>query len=520
MVTTRLGADSIGRAFGPVQALDDVTFSARERTIHALLGENGAGKTTLIRSLSGLDQPTRGSVIVDGKPVRFSGPRDAFDAGIAVVQQELALSPDLTLLENLVLGIEPTTGIRVDWREAQERARALANSIGATIPWNRRAADVEVGTLQQTEIVRCLFRGANTLIFDEPSAVLAPSQIEGLLNLLRSLRNQGNTIIIITHKLDEALAVADDVTVLRGGKVVHSQPAEGLDAAKLATLIVGDSLPPQRTDRHAELGDVILEVADLVIPGRQTTVGPIDLEVRSGEILGIAGVAGNGQEDLVESLIGLRAPVRGSVTVDRDDLTRSSVARRRAAGMSYISSDRRNEGLSVTESLIDNVVTGMHRRAPLARHGWLSPSASKRWAADVLTRFNVRFGQTTDPAASLSGGNQQKLVFGREMSLSPKLLIAAQPTRGVDIRGIRELHDVMLSARDEGVAIVLMSQELDELIAMSDRVLVMYHGAAVGFFDPADPDAKSKIGGAMLGGREHAYAEGTSSIDNTGGDAP
>lgn len=518
MATTRLGADRVGRAFGPVQALDGVTFSARERTIHALLGENGAGKTTLIRSLSGLDRPTSGSVIVDDERVRFSGPRAAFDAGIAVVQQELALSPDLTLLENLVLGIEPMKGIRIDWGAAEDRAQSLAESIGATIPWGRRAGDVEVGTLQQTEIVRCLFRGANTLIFDEPSAVLAPSQIEGLLVLLRSLREQGNTIIIITHKLDEALAIADDVTVLRGGKVVHSQPAEGLETDRLATMIVGDSLPPQRTDRRTAPGDIVLDVADLVIPGRQTSVGPVDLEVRSGEIVGIAGVAGNGQEDLIESLIGLREPVSGSVTVDGIDLTRAPVSQRRGAGMSYISSDRRHEGLSVTESLVDNIIVGMHRRAPLAKKGWLSPSASRKWANDVLVRFKVRFGQSSDPAAALSGGNQQKVVFGREMSLSPKLLVAAQPTRGVDIRGIRELHDVMLAARDEGVAIVLMSQELDELIAMSDRVLVMYHGVPAGFFEPDDPDAKGKIGRAMLGGRDHAYADGAAGAHTSGGD--
>lgn len=506
MAITRLGADGVGRTFGPVHALDDVTFAAREQTIHALLGENGAGKTTLIRSLSGLDQPTSGSVIVDDEPVQFSGPRDAFAAGIAVVQQELALSPNLTLLENLVLGVEPTKGGSIDWAGARQRAEELAESIGARIPWGRRAADVEVGTLQQTEIVRCLFRGANTLIFDEPSAVLAPSQIEGLLNLLRSLREQGNTIIIITHKLDEALAVADDVTVLRGGKVVHSQPAKGLDREQLATMVVGDSLPQQRTERVDSPSDVVLGVSELVVAGRQTTVGPVSFEVRTGEVLGLAGVAGNGQEDLVEAIMGLRPAAGGNVTVSGKNLTRASVARRRRAGISYISSDRRGEGLSITESLIENTVVGMHRRAPLAKHGWLAPAACKRWAEDILGRFNVRFGKATDPAASLSGGNQQKMVFGREMSLEPRLLVAAQPTRGVDIRGIRELHDVMLAARDDGVAIVLMSQELDELLAMSDRVLVMYHGNPAGIFDPADADAKVRIGRAMLGGEQHAFA--------------
>ncbi len=499
MTPIRLGADRIGRTFGPVTALDGVSFAARPQTIHALLGENGAGKTTLIRCLSGLDAPDSGSVVVNGEPVQFKGPRDAFAAGIAVVQQELALSPHLTLLENLVLGMEPTRAGRIDWRAARTRAVEIATSIGATIPWQRQAGDVEIGTLQQLEIIRSIFRGADTLILDEPSAVLAPSQIEGLLRLLTRLRDAGNTIVIITHKLEEALAVADDVTVLRGGTVVSSGPAIGLDRPSLSRLIVGDDINQVRAARTTVVGDPVLRASAVTTPGRHQVVGPVDFEVCAGEILGIAGVAGNGQEDLIEAVVGLRSVATGEINIEGRNVTALPVADRRASGMSYISPDRRSEGLSIDQPLVDNVIIGRHRHSPIARWGWLSPTRARQATEEVLTRFHVRHGSVTDPASSLSGGNQQKVVFGRELSLSPQVLIAAQPTRGVDIRGNHDLHEALIAERDKGCAIVLMSQELDELMTLSDRVLVMCHGLVTGVFDPDEPDAKAHIGQAMLG---------------------
>lgn len=498
MVSTRLGTREVSRSFGSVRALVDVTFAVVPGTIHALLGENGAGKTTLIRSLSGLDHPDTGTIVSSDRPVRFAKPTDAFAAGVAVVQQELALSPGLTLLENLVLGIEPTRYGRVQWNAARRRAEDLADSIGARIPWTTPASDTDVGTRQQVEIVRCLFRGADTLIFDEPSAVLAPSQIDALLGQLTRLRDSGNTIVLITHKLDEALAVADDITVLRAGRVVDSKPVGSVDRDGLSRMIVGESLPPDRHPRSSRPGAPVVILRDVELQGRRQPVGPVDLEVRSGEILGVAGVAGNGQDELAEALIGLRPVRRGQITLDDSDITASSVAVRRGRGMSFISADRRHEGLTVTEPLVDNVIIGCHRRAPLARHGWLSHRRARRYAAEVLARFNVRFGSIGDPALSLSGGNQQKLVFGREMTLQPRVLIAAQPTRGVDVRGIQELHRVLADARDDGVAIVLVSQELDELIALCDRILVMYRGSPNGQFDPADPKVRTQVGAAML----------------------
>lgn len=508
----RLGADRVSRSFGPVQALSEVSFVARGQTIHALLGENGAGKTTLIRSLSGLDHPDSGSVLVDGSPVRLKGPNDAFAAGIAAVQQELALSPDLTMLENLVLGMEPTRGGRIDWKDAQRRGQELGQSIGAEIPWRRRASEVEVGTRQQLEIVRCLFRGADTLILDEPSAVLAPSQVENLLDLLRRLRDRGNTIVLITHKLEEVLAVADDVTVLRGGRVVHSQSTAGLDRGALSRLVVGDDISQVRTVRASDVGEAVLEVDGVCTSGRQTPVGPVSFAVRSAEILGIAGVAGNGQDELIEALVGLREVNAGRITLRGQEITRDSVAERRQSGIGYISADRRHEGLSITESLVENSVIGRHRNPPVSRGIQFSRSAARKSAQSVLGRFQVRYGSIDDPASSLSGGNQQKVVVGRELATAPTFLVAAQPTRGVDVRGIQDLHRELLKGRDDGLAIVLMSQELDELVALSDRVLVMYHGEVRGIFDPELPGAKQRIGRAMLGTRGEA-SDGRSAHD-------
>ncbi|MGO1973623.1 MAG: ABC transporter ATP-binding protein [Propionibacteriaceae bacterium] len=499
MTSMRLGADGISRRFGPTVALDRVSFGAERGHIHALLGENGAGKTTLIRALSGLDQPDDGTVLVDGEPTRFKGPRDAFTAGIAVVQQELALSPHLTMLENLVLGIEPVRRGRIDWKGARRRAEEIAESIGAEIPWHRQCTDVPIGARQQLEIVRALYRGADTLILDEPSAVLAPSQIEGLLDLLRKLRDQGTTIILITHKLEEVLAVADAVTVLRGGHVVHSQADVDLNRTELAELVVGEHITTATNQRSAVAGDVVLTARGLLVRGRQQSVGPMDLEVRAGEILGIAGVAGNGQDDLVEAIVGVRPILAGTLSLAGDDITHSPVDRRRAAGIGYISADRKEEGLSVTESLADNVVLGGHRTPPVGRGGRYFARRARAQAAEVLAAHSVRHGSVTDPASTLSGGNQQKVVVGRELSFEPAVLVAAQPTRGVDVKGIRDLHRELLAARDRGVAIVLMSQELDELQALCDQIIVMHAGVRNGTFDPDETGARQLIGAAMLG---------------------
>lgn len=503
--TSRLATRNLGREFGSVRALECVTVDFRKGTIHALLGENGAGKTTLIRALSGLDRPDYGTVLIDGEPLELSSPNDAFDHGVAVVQQELALCPDLTLLENLVLGNEPMSRGRIDWRAARRRANEIAASIGVDIQWNRRAGDTVVATLQQVEIIRCLFRGADTLLLDEPSAVLAPSQVKKLLELLTRLQAEGTTIVLITHKLEEALSVCDDVTVLRGGRVVHTGQVAELGREELARYVVGDDVPSLVQSENREFGPEVLKLDEATVNGRNQRIGPIDLSVRQGEVVGVAGVAGNGQDELMEAVVGLRVLSSGRMYMDQQDVSEHQVGQRRSRGLGYISADRRQEGLSVTEPLVDNVVFGNHRQRPITRRWWMSRTTMKSTAEDVLEHYRVRYGRTSDPASSLSGGNQQKAVFGRELTRSPRLLVASQPTRGVDIKGINELHTHLLSHRDAGCAILLMSQELDELLTLSDRILVMFRGQLVESVDGNDPSARERIGRAMLG-REEAPA--------------
>lgn len=508
MTKVRLGAAGVTRRFDTVLALDDVTLSVTSGEIHALLGENGAGKTTLIRTLSGLDHPDEGSVVVDDDRVKFAGPRDAFAAGIGVIQQEFALSPQLTMLENLVLGMEPTRGARIDWAAARNRGEEIAESIGAIIPWDEPAHNVAVGSRQQLEIVRVIYRGADTLILDEPSAVLAPSQIDKLLGLLKALRDSGKTIVFITHKLDEVRAVADRVTVLRGGRVVTTQRTSTLDREELAELVVGERVTEARNARDGNVGaSVVLDARDVRLPGRQREVGPVSLEVRQGEVLGLAGVAGNGQDELLEALAGVRPITAGTVTLNGREISRAPVDVRRSAGLGYVSADRKGEGLSVTESLVTNVTMGRHRAAPVCPRRMFRPRRARELAVDVLDRYGVRYGGPGDPASALSGGNQQKVVVARELALEPTVLLAAQPTRGVDVKGIRDLHAELLNARDRGVAVLLLSQELDELLAVADRVMVMYSGQLNGTFDPGDPDALRRIGAAMLGSTSTAAAK-------------
>lgn len=496
---SRLATKELVRVFGTTRALDHVSVNFRKQSIHALLGENGAGKTTLIKALSGLEPPDAGIILVDESPVELKNPNDAFKHGVAVVQQELAMCPNLTLLENLVLGNEPMNFGRIDWQSAHRRAEMIAESIGVSIQWNSRAGDNVVGTLQQVEIIRCLFRGADTLLLDEPTAVLAPSQIKGLLDLLVRLKQNGNTIILITHKLAEALSVSDDVTVMRSGRVVHTGPANELSREELARHVVGDSIPRLARPKTQDFGNEMLKLNEAVIRGRHQQIGPISFALHEGEAVGVAGVAGNGQDELMEAVVGLRGLASGRIYLNGEDITKRSVKERRERGLSYISADRRHEGLSVTESLVDNVALGNHWKRPLTHGLLMSRSGMKSFAERTLDSFNVRYRSPTDPASSLSGGNQQKLVFGRELSGSPRLLVASQPTRGVDIKGIHELHTHLLRQRNESRAILLMSQELDELLTLCDLILVIFRGQIVEAVPVSDSRARDRIGNAMLG---------------------
>ena len=480
-------------------ACDRVDFAASPGSIHGIVGGNGAGKTTLMRILQGLEQPDAGRVIVDDVPVVLADPAAAFARGIGMVHQEFMLVDSLTLLENLILGREPARCGVIDRASALAAAERLAASAGVQLDWDATVAEAPVHLRQTVEILRLLYRGADVLIFDEPTSVLAPQQVHDLLALLRHLRDEGRTILFISHKLDEVLAVADRITVLRAGRVVATTTPAQTDVASLAQLMVGEAVAPPRRAHVTARGAAVLSVhalGALDARGVRRLIG-IDLDVHPGEIVGIAGVGGSGQDELVTALVGLRRAVAGTIVLDGANVTGASVASRRRAGLGYVSADRAHEGLSQQASISDNVLAGRHRDAPFARHGVLHPSVVRAHVAKVLALFSVMHGDAADPVGSLSGGNQQRVAIARELDRAPRLLVAAQPTRGVDIAGTAFIHARILAYRDAGGAVLLVSEELDQLLALADRILVLYRGRLGGTVEGARADPV-RIGRMML----------------------
>ena len=507
-VTIRIGADGLCKAYGAVEANRDITLGVRPGEIHAIVGENGAGKSTLMRCLQGIERPDSGTVVVDDRPVRFSQPQQALNLGIGMVHQEFMLAPDLTLLENLVLGDEPVrvslgAASRIDWGDARASGEALATQAGVKIDWDRHAGGAPVHVQQFVEILRLLRRGTRILILDEPTAVLAPQQVDDLFNLLRRLRDGGTTILFISHKLREVMALADHVTVLRRGEVTYQAALADTDVDTIASYIVGgaDTVaePQHRQTKPPADAPAMLAVNGLSVPSvyKSQPLSRVDLAVRRGEIVGLAGVAGNGQDELVECLVGLRMPAEGSVLLAGEDVTYASNAARRALGLAYISADRRHEGLAIEASVEANTIAGSQRAPNLSRGFLLDPGRMRDLAQKRLHALGVTFGSLHHKAASLSGGNQQRLVFARETDGVPSFMMAAQPTRGVDIAGIAAIHRILIAFRDRGGAVLLVSEELEELLALSDRIIVMSGGRIVGAVDRDAADVQA-IGRMMV----------------------
>jgi general nucleoside transport system ATP-binding protein len=503
-VAVRLGARGVTRRFGAVVANDSVDLSVAPQTIHAVVGGNGAGKSTLMRILQGVDVPDAGTVIIDDRPVRLSGPADAFARGVGMVHQEFMLAPPLSLIENLILGSEPTgAGGLIDWSKAEAEANRAAALAGVRINWRLKAADAPIHARQILEILRLLYRGADVLILDEPTAVLAPKQIEDLLNLMRRLKAEGRTIVFISHKLEEVMSIADAITVMRSGRVVATTTPAKTSLSELARAMVGEAVEPLHIEpRPHSSGEPLFAVRGLVGADAMgfERLGPVNLEIFPGEIVGIAGVGGNGQDELVACAAGLAAPVIGQIVFDRRDLTGASVASFRAAGVGYISTDRAEEGLCLAASIRDNFVAGREREPKFSRFGVMRLPAIDAAAIPALELLSVRFGALADPAASLSGGNQQRLVLAREIERNPKLLVAAQPTRGVDIAGTAFIHRLLGDFRDCGGAVLLVSESLDEILALSDRVVCLYNGKIVGEMPRGEASVRA-LGQLMLGQR-------------------
>jgi general nucleoside transport system ATP-binding protein len=494
----------ITKRYPGVIACDNVSFDLRAGEVHALLGENGAGKSTLMNVLYGLTRPDEGEILVHGTPVEMSSPTDAIAHGIGMVHQHFMLVPVMTVAENIVLAVEPNQGLLFDRAEASARVRDISDRFGLAVDPDELVQNITVGMQQRVEILKALYRGADILILDEPTAVLTPQEAVELEAIMRSLTAQGASIIFITHKLNEVLEIADRVTVLRRGKYIATQDTEGASEKSLATFMVGREVVLTVDKAPAKPGAPRLVVKDLVVYDDRDceTVKGLSLEVRGGEIVGVAGVDGNGQAELIDAITGLRTPRSGTITADGRDITRSSPHEVLDAGVGHIPTDRQHRGLVMDFSLAENIAIHDFDKPPAARRGWLFPRRLKAAAAPLLTEFDIRGGGVTAKASSLSGGNQQKVIIAREVSRDPAVLVASQPTRGLDVGAIEYVHKRLIAERDEGRAILLVSLELEEVMSLADRILVIYEGTIVAEFTP--DVSREELGEAMLGARTTA----------------
>jgi ABC-type uncharacterized transport system ATPase subunit len=497
----------ITKQFPGVLANDHVDFELRRGEVHALLGENGAGKSTLMSILYGLYHPDEGEILIGGAPVKMSTPREAIDRGIGMVHQHFMLIPVMTVAENIVLAEEPTrAGVMLDFATARRRVKDLAEQFNFAIDPDARIENISVGQQQRVEILKALYRRADILILDEPTAVLTPQEALELFAILKSLVREGMSIIFISHKLNEVLEIADRVTVLRRGRKIETLSTAGATEQSLASLMVGRDVLLRVEKEAAKPGDPLLEVEELhVFDDRElAAVRGVSFQVRAGEIVGIAGVDGNGQTELIEALTGLRATASGRFSVGGRDLTGASTHRILDDGVGHIPEDRQRRGLVLEFSLAENMALHDFDRQPNSRFGWLRPGRLVERAKRLIKAFDVRGGGPHTPARALSGGNQQKVVVAREVESDPRVLIAAQPTRGLDVGAIEFVHRRLIEERDEGRAVLLVSLELDEVLSLSDRVLVMYEGEIVGEYGP--DVTEEELGVAMTGGRREAAA--------------
>ncbi len=499
----------ITKRFPGVVADDHVDFDLREGEVHALLGENGAGKSTLMNMLYGLYRPDEGEILLNGQRVTFHSAKDAIDRGIGMVHQHFMLIPVMTVAENIVLEVEPTkAGVLLDYDSAVERVRELSTRFGLAVDPRAKVESISVGQQQRVEILKALYRGAKLLILDEPTAVLTPQEAGELFEIVKSLQAEGTSIIFISHKLKEVLEIADRITVLRRGKKIDTIPREGATEDGLAKMMVGREVLLRVEKKTPDVGDVLLEVRNLSVNDERglPVVRDVSLSVRAGEIVGLAGVEGNGQSELIEAITGLRGRQSGEVLVAGEAVQHPTARRMLDVGVGHIPEDRQRRGLVLEFSIAENIALHDYNRLPASRFGWLFPRRLVQRARELIKEFDVRGGGPQTRAGALSGGNQQKLVAAREVARDPKVLIAAQPTRGLDVGAIEYLHRRLIEERDEGRAILLVSLELDEALSLSDRILVMYEGQIVA--EHTSGATEEEIGIEMLGGRRRA-AEAT-----------
>jgi ABC-type uncharacterized transport system ATPase subunit len=499
----------ITKRFGAVTANRGIDLSVSAGTIHAIIGENGAGKSTIMKILYGFYQADEGEIRIDGEVRAINSPQDAIALGLGMVHQHFMLVPPMTVLENIILGAEPGPAWRIDLGAARARIVQLVRDFGFDLDPDQRVETLSVGQQQRVELVKALYRGARILILDEPTAVLTPPEVEEFFRILRAMREQGKTVIIITHKLNEVLGISDRVTVMRDGRVVGERETAATNAAELARLMVGRDVLLTVEKSPARPGQPVLRVEHLRLGG---VLDDLSFELRAGEIVGIAGVEGNGQTELIEVLAGLRRADGGAVIFEGMEIQRLSARRIRELGIAHIPEDRHHRGLILDFDLADNAILGTHYRPPVtSRLGVVNESVVAARITGLLRDFDVRPPDRDLPARALSGGNQQKLIIGREFAIEPRLLLVSQPTRGVDIGAIEFIHRQLIERRDRGAAILLVSAELEEVLSLSDRLLVMYQGRFAGTVDPAalagGSSGLEELGLLMTGGGKEKHGK-------------
>ena len=500
---------NITKRFPGIIANDNITLQLRRGEIHALLGENGAGKSTLMSVLFGLYQPEEGTIKKDGKVVQIKDPNDANDLGIGMVHQHFKLVEVFSVLDNIILGVEPTRGPFLQKDEARKKVVELSEKYGLKVDPDAMVEDISVGMQQRTEILKMLYRDNEILIFDEPTAVLTPQEIEELMDIMRGLKAEGKSILFITHKLNEIMAVADRCSVLRKGKYIGTVDVAGTTKEELSRMMVGRDVEFQVHKEPCTPGETVLEVKDLTVASKihkNNAVKHVSFQCRAGEIVCIAGIDGNGQSELVYGLTGIEPLEGGTITLKGQDITHAPIRRRSVLGMSHIPEDRHKYGLVLDYSLEDNLVLQRYFEPEFVGGGFLKRKAIRDYAERLIEQYDVRSGQgPVTMARSMSGGNQQKAIIAREIDKDPELLIAVQPTRGLDVGAIEYIHGQIVAQRDAGKAVLLVSLELDEVMSLSDRILVMYEGEIVGELDPKATNVQ-ELGLYMAGAKRTTKA--------------
>ncbi|MDR5659970.1 ABC transporter ATP-binding protein [Serpentinicella sp. ANB-PHB4] len=492
---------NIRKEFPGIVANDNVTLQVKKGEIHALLGENGAGKSTLMSVLFGMYQPEAGVIKVDGEEVKMTNPNVANALGIGMVHQHFKLVDVFTVTENIILGMEPTKGIYLDTKQAAKRIKALSDQYGLSVDPDALIKDISVGMQQRVEILKMLYRNADILIFDEPTAVLTPQEIDELMNIMQRLKAEGKSIVLITHKLKEIKAVADRCTVLRKGKYIDTVDVGKTPEEEMARLMVGREVNFKVYKDESKAQDVVLKISNLnVLDNRKlSAVKNLNLEVKAGEIFSIAGIDGNGQKELVEAITGLRPVTSGKIEINGHDITQLSVRKKTESGIGHIPEDRHKHGLVLDYTLGENMILQSYYQSPFSNKGLLNKEAMNAYTERLIQEFDVRSGQgAITSVRSMSGGNQQKSIIAREVDRSPSLLIASQPTRGLDVGAIEYIHKRLIEERDKGKAVLLVSFELDEILNVSDRVGVIYEGSIIDVDRTSNTD-ENKLGLLMAG---------------------